>query len=96
MIDWKDPKKELPKDGEIVAALMQHWKKDNPRSFEIHFGEVEIDNKGKGHRINTMDFTGMGSFTCDLVETEYNGGSDVAVAWAYAYSFNFPEWCKYK
>lgn len=66
MIKWRDPSKELPEEGEIVAVITQHWKAHNPRSCIIYFGEVQYSKSRESCRVQTDDFTGEGSFSISL------------------------------
>jgi hypothetical protein len=95
MINWKDPLKEMPKDGEYVACMQYHWKHCWPLSAEIIFGEVESYINEDGHRIarvNTRDFTGGGSYCWSF--SEYRD-SDSIVAWTYANEFKRPDFLRH-
>lgn len=92
MINWKDPKVELPEDGQHVAAMQYHWKKCWPLSAGIIFGECEsyIDEDGiRIASVNTCDFTGQGSSFWNFPNKYYV--ADYIVAWAYASDFKRPE-----
>ncbi len=92
-MNWKDPKKELPKDGKQVAALIYHWKKCWPHSAEIYFGEVEscIDDDGNRHvRVKNVDFIGGG-----LCSWYFNYSDDSIIAWCYASEFVKPEFIEH-
>lgn len=89
-LNWRDSKKELPKEGEIVWVIYQHWKEHNPRSCQIFCGEVQYNNSGKDPRVQTDDFTGSGAWA-----VYFNGeqvSEDRALAWIPASEFKMPEW----
>ena len=95
MINWKDPKKELPKDGEIVAVLVYHSKECWPLSAKIIFGEVETAVNHNGNdmmRANTCDFTGAGNHSVDLIP---QGWDEHAEAWAYGSDFKKPDFIRH-
>lgn len=78
MINWKDPNKEKPKEGDSVVALNFHWKARFPSSMEIIGGEVEYNNDGDRWRVQTMDDSGHGSWALDAEDVK---------AWCYASEF---------
>lgn len=93
-MNWKDPNKELPKDGKQVAVLIYHWKKCWPHSAEIYFGEVEsyIDDEGNRHaRVSNCDFIGGGS-----ASWSFDPYSDYPIeAWCYASEFVKPDFIEH-
>lgn len=95
---WIDPKIELPKDQQVVAALIYHWKENWPQSVEISFGTC--------HHYPKENFPGIESDTdrvtvenCDMVgggcQRKYFVGqypdSDRIVAWCDAKDFKKPD-----
>ncbi len=94
MINWKDPTKDLPKDGEYVAAIKYHWKECWPLSAQIMFGEVQSyinEDSKRVARINNCDFTGAGSYCWYFPIYDCGNDSDTICAWAYAKDFKKPE-----
>lgn len=92
IIDWKDPRQELPPDDAYVAALKYHWKECWPLSVEIIFGQVESYINADGlrvARINTCDFTGSGSY-CWNFPIDRIADSDYIVAWTLSKDFKKP------
>lgn len=83
---WKDPKKELPIDGQIVAVLYGHWKQNNPMSYQIMFGEVEES----GTFVCSCDYTGNGNWGINLREN-FKNDSELGLAWMNANDFILPE-----
>lgn len=95
-INWKDPKIELPNDGEIIAVMIYHWKENWPQSAEIYFGEVESHYYEEGERncrVVNCDYIGNGSeawYFC-----QYRMG-DMIHAWAPASDFKKPQFVNEK
>lgn len=90
---WRDPKKELPTNFTgVVAVMTQHWKKNNPISSEIYFGEVEWNNSGKQCRVCTGDYSGKGSWSLYFEE----GHDDEIVAWMPSNEFIMPGFLDYE
>ncbi len=90
-INWRNPKNETPKEGTIIAALFQHWKKHNPMSCEIMFGRVEYDNNGENPRACTDDMTGLGSWYVEFCDKDKEY-ADRVLAWMPAEEFVLPDW----
>lgn len=92
-MNWRNPNKELPKDGEVVWVVTQHNKQHNPRSCEIFCGEVEVyeEENIKDVRINTIDFTGQGCTQVTIGPT-VDSWYPKAVAWCYPIDLPMPEW----
>jgi hypothetical protein len=94
-MNWKDPKKELPKEGQTIAVVTQHWKEHNPLSCEIYFGVVQYDNQGKNPIVNNEDFTGKGSYWIYLTqdeEDEFFYNKEYALAWIDYKELQLPSW----
>lgn len=85
---WKNPNKELPQEGCIVAVLIQHNKKHFPLSLEIAFGEVQYFSDSV--IVSNDDFIGAGSMKWILraEDTPF----DRAIAWAYFQDLDLPGW----
>lgn len=95
MINWKDPKKELPKEGQSVAVITQHWKEHKPLSCQIYFGIVHYDNQGKNPIVDTNDFIGHGSFWIYLNQDEEDDSytyNEHALAWIDYKDLELPNW----
>jgi len=91
-LNWKDPKKELPREGEIVWVLYKHWKNNNPMSYELMSGEVEYNNKNQDPRVCSCDYTGKGNWSVYLLNTYDHSGEEYAEAWIYPKDFQLPDW----
>lgn len=87
-MNWKNPEKDLPKEGEIVAVLFQHWKEHKPLSCEILFGEVEYYDEDC--TVQTNDMTGMGSYNIKLKGKSMHGEN--ILAWISSKEFELPSW----
>lgn len=85
---WRDPRKELPKAGEIVAVIYAHWKEHMPLSYQIMFGEVTGGESGQ-LRAESFDMTGSGAWSVAFDKGRYG---DEAVAWAPWGELNLPDW----
>ena len=59
MTVWYNTEDLLPKEGETIAILKQHWKRHYPLSYEISFGVVQESNKETCWTLN-LDYTGYG------------------------------------
>lgn len=93
-MNWKDPYKEWPKEGDHVAVLIYHWKEKWPDSGEIYFGECEKAVNQFGVRIGRVvnsDYTGGGSEYWTLPCIECGGDSNEIRAWCYASEFKKPD-----
>lgn len=91
---WRDPNKDRPKSGDIVAVLFQHNKKHNPRSCEVMFGEaIFYDDEWE---VQSDDFTGLGSFGLHFKITNNKEAGhyigETPIAWMPADEFIIPEW----
>lgn len=91
-MNWRDPKKELPKEGEIVAVLYQHPKKHKYMSSQIMFGEVEWAHDKSSCRVDSGDFTGQGLWSVYLKVSEEDYCDDIGIAWLPAKEFILPQW----
>lgn len=57
-MNWKNPRKELPNDKQVVWVLERHWKRDSALSCEITGYEFDaemnvfenVDDLGYGHQ----------------------------------------------
>jgi len=87
---WRNPKKELPNQGEQVWMLYKHWKENGILGFQIMGGEIEYVDPTKkiGGRACSGDFTGQGNWSVYFDEDN----QDVAIAWAYPDDLPLPEW----
>ena len=92
MIEWKNPEKEWPQQGEIVWCVYRHNKREYPQSYQIMAGEVEVSNEGS-IRVNSCDYTGCGNWSVYL---KYSNDKycldDIALAWCYRKAFVLPDW----
>lgn len=85
MIKWKNPKEQLPENGQVVAVLLRHWKEDGPSSCEIYFGEYESE---LGSVFNN-DQIGLGSQRWHLLaDPSGDWNWELAEAWAEVEGFN--------
>lgn len=92
-MNWRDPKKEKPTDGDIIAVLTQHAKEHNPRSCEVIFGEYRSYDDEDGIYdgfADTGDFTGKGLWVVCFPNGFYD--KDIPLAWMPASEFPLPEW----
>jgi hypothetical protein len=93
-LNWRDPARELPRPGDIVAVLMQHWKEEMALSCEICFGEVEWSNDRKSCRAFNNDYIGNGSSSWDIWQAEdyeyRSAACDTAKRWLPAIEFPLP------
>lgn len=105
MINWRNPNKELPKEGEIVWVIYGHWKQHNPLSYELMSGEVSYTRYNDNPMVQSGDFTGKGSWGIHLLEEweakescdyftkgESYRNDEYAIAWIPASEFPMPEW----
>ncbi len=69
-LKWRNPKKDLPKVGEVVWVLMEHWKKEGALSCEIFCGEVEVSNDGKQISAYNNDYIGSGGVRWTIWQSE--------------------------
>lgn len=93
MINWRDPEKELPKEGSQVWAMYSHWKSNGIMGFQIMGGEVEADNTGKVSRVCSNDYTGHGSWSVYFYDEDSEfDHDDYCLAWVYAEEMPLPEW----
>lgn len=90
IIIWRDPRKELPKVGQIVWILEQHWKAEGAQNCEIMAGEVCLGENNKLFILNN-DYVGSGYLTWAFPEDEVLDGNHIA-AWAPAEDSILPEW----
>lgn len=97
-INWRDARIEKPTEPKAIWGMITHWKKNIPGSFRIYGGEYEVNNQGKGHRLQTCDDFGEGSFSIPFIDAYqenqdyYNIWDDSCVeAWCYQDEINVPE-----
>lgn len=96
-MNWKNPKKELPLDNQVVAILIYHWKENWPHSVEIYFGTARKydhlpENTGN-IVVENIDMIGSG---CRRWNFELNfPDSDHIAAWCDAKEFLKPEFLKH-
>lgn len=91
---WRDPNKEIPENGDIVAVLYQHPKKHKYMSSQIMFGEfIKYSGTNTSGFVHSGYFTGTGSWGCYLGgdPSEY-ADRDFGIAWMPAIEFVMPEW----
>jgi hypothetical protein len=86
---WKNPKNELPTDGEIVWVMIQHWKKHTPMSLEIYCGETEFSIDRSTCTVNTNDMTGKGSWSVYLTRS-FAESTEQGIAWCNAKALPIP------
>jgi hypothetical protein len=94
-MNWRNPVTELPREGEIVAVLFQHWKKHKPLSCEVMFGTVGYYPDGKTAVVETEDFTGRGCFWVCLSNHNPAAFPEDVLAWMPASEFPIPEWIEH-
>lgn len=97
-MNWRNPKKELPNEGEIVVILLQHWKERGALSCELYCGEVEYSNDRLSCRAYNSDYIGAGAASWPIWQHEdyeyRNSDVDIAKAWIPASEFSLPKWIK--
>jgi len=94
--NWMNPDLVLPKEGDIVWALLQHNKSHNPLSCEIICGEVSYSRDNTSCRVDTMDFTGKGGYCVYLLTNEDTCCyEDKAIAWCPKGSLELPNWVRH-
>jgi len=81
MINWKDPKKEMPPSGSHIWVLLRHLSKENLLSCEIFGVEVHETVQKKQYLINNDDISG-GVMKWELESID---------AWAADDQINIPE-----
>jgi hypothetical protein len=95
---WRNPKEELPNEGETVWVLLQHWKEEGALSCEIYCGEVEYSNDRLSCRAFNNDWIGSGGASWTIwqsSEYEYQSDDcDTAKAWLPASELPLPKWIK--
>lgn len=95
-MNWRDPSKELPKEGAIVWILIQHWKKEGALSCEIYCGEVNYSKDKLECSVFNNDYIGSGGLRWILwqhEELDYrNSLSDMADAWLPESEITLPDW----
>ena len=88
MIKWKDPRIELPKQGQFVAVVRQQNKEHNQLSCEIMLGEVSIYTNGDVI-VQTNDMTGSENYF-SIILNNYDW-DEKPVAWCDWKELNFPD-----
>lgn len=100
-LNWRNPDKELPKVGEVVWVLLQHWKKNGAQSCEIYAGIVEeqssyVDPTLIELVVCNLDDYGQGSSTWILHSTDefwkQTRGCNAPIAWLPEKELNIPKW----
>ena len=98
-INWRNPKVELPKAGQIVWVLMQHWKKEYGQSIEIYCGEVSVSRDFSEIIVMNNDYIGAGSASWVLFrvgdDCDYDD-CNIAKAWLPVSEMALPPWVKQK
>jgi len=85
---WKDPRKEIPEEGRIVAVINKHFKRDTHLNISIHFGIVEYGNDSVVYA-SENDEMGSGDITWQITPVEWPSS---IYAWSYAEEINIPKW----
>jgi hypothetical protein len=98
MINWRNPLKELPEQGEKIFYVDWHWKMLIPGSYKIIGGTFEKSNAqqlrdGVRHRVDEWDEHGGGGAYLDWPRDEDEMlDCDYVGAWCPASEINLPEW----
>ena len=90
-MNWRNPVFRLPKEGDLVWVLYCHGKEHNPRSYEMMCGEVCYGSDGSC-KVDTIDYTGKGSWGVYLDSPEPLAKDDAGIAWLPVSEFVLPEW----
>ena len=95
-LNWKNPKKELPNKGKLVAVMIEPHKfkdsiKDSLKSSVIYFGTASVLGDGSC-RIDNDDELGRGGISWSFDDSPYE--EDKAVAWAYIDERGLPNFIK--
>ena len=77
---WINPFEQLPEPGQIVWVLLQHWKEDNPQSYEIYAGEVFKHYDGTVV-VENNDYIGLGTQIWKFDGANYHDCNNI-YAWA--------------
>lgn len=93
-MNWRNPKKDLPKDRQMVWIMLSPHKdrggllKSAP-SIEIVCGEFYSDD----NRVENYDELGMGAIEWQLGgKIDYSRGFEPAIAWLPVEEMVYPEW----
>lgn len=95
-MSWKNSKKDLPKEGDWVAVLIEPHK-GRVTSTQVLFGVVEMHDCGCV-TVDNDDELGLGCVQYMLYEKDdcnYMHDREHAVAWMLASDFPMPNWIRY-
>lgn len=90
MINWKDPNIELPENSRNVWVIYQHNKEHRYLSSEIMCGEAKYSNDRTSCIVDSMDFTGKGSWCIYLTESP-SPYDEQGIAWCYTNELLMPD-----
>lgn len=98
MINWRNPKEELPNDGDVVWVMVEphKWRgslKDSAKSIMIVCGEVCFSRTNNDCVVQDYDELGWGTQSWFLRASSYGHyRKEMAVAWLPFEEMPIPEW----
>lgn len=95
-MNWRNPRKILPEDGQIVCVMLEPHKnrgtlKGSAMSIQIVCGEVEYNTGEGAPRVNNYDELGMGN-VCWTFQKDPHPYEERIIAWIPVEEMVFPKW----